>query len=236
MTRPLVLVVEDDAQMRGVLRLALESHGYAVVAAENGAKALAAIGARPPDAMILDLGLPDIDGIEITARVREEHNLPIIVLSARGEEEHQIRALDQGANDYVTKPFREGELMARIRAALRRPAAVSDRREIVVGDLRIDPIQRRLFVADVEIGLTPTEFKLLHLLARNLDRVVTRHQLLREVWGPNRIDEVQYLRVYMKQLRQKIERDPAHPTRIVTALGVGYRLVATPLASSRVIM
>jgi two-component system KDP operon response regulator KdpE len=224
--RPLLLIVEDDAQMRGVLMLALRSHGYDVAAAETGRQALRAISARTPDAMILDLGLPDIDGIEVTTSVRREHQLPIIVLSARGEEEHQIRALDEGADDYVTKPFREGELMARIRAALRRRSAPREPDLITLGDLHVDALQQRVFVAGAEISLTPNEFKLLHLLARNADRVVTHKQMLREVWGPMRTDEIQYLRVYMKQLRQKLETGPARPRRIVTALGVGYRLIA----------
>jgi two-component system, OmpR family, KDP operon response regulator KdpE len=225
MNRLRVLVVEDDARMRGVLTVALRSHGYEVAAAATGEQALLEIGVQAPDALILDLGLPDMDGIEVTTRVRREHELPIIILSARGEEEHQIRALDQGADDYVTKPFREGELMARIRAALRRPAMPQRPQEIAVGDVRIDPEQHRCFVAGEEVALTPIEFKLLLTLARHADRVVTHHQLLREVWGPG-VDEVQYLRVYMKQLRHKIETDAGHPRRILTALGVGYRLVS----------
>ena len=221
-----MLVVEDDARMRGVLTVALRSHGYEVASAATGEQALLEIDARAPDALILDLGLPDMDGIEVTTRVRREHGLPIIILSARGEEEHQIRALDEGADDYVTKPFREGELMARIRAALRRPPVPKRRQEIAAGDVRIDPEQHRCFVAGEEIALTPIEFKLLLTLARHVDRVVTHHQLLREVWGPSRVEEVQYLRVYMKQLRHKIEQDAARPRRILTALGVGYRLVS----------
>lgn len=225
MNRPLILVVEDDAVLRGVLIVALRSHGYEVKPAANGQQALNAIEARTPDAIILDLGLPDVDGFEVAAAVRRKHELPIIILSARDEEQHQIRALDGGANDYVTKPFREGELMARLRAALRRPVSFSERRELKVGDIYIDAVQRRVFVADVEVTLTPTEFKLLHLLARESDRVLTHQQLLREVWGSSYVTEVQYLRVYMKQLRSKIEEDPSRPTRIVTALGVGYQLV-----------
>jgi two-component system KDP operon response regulator KdpE len=228
---PRVLVVEDDACMRGVLTVALRSHGYEVVQAETGHQALAEISARAPDALILDLGLPDMDGIEIAARVRREHALPIIVLSARGEEDQQIRALDEGASDYVTKPFREGELMARIRAALRRQQPPSGRQELVVGDVRVDAVQRRVFVAGSEIALTPIEFNLLHLLARHADRVVTHHHLLREVWGPTRVHEVQYLRVYMKQLRQKLEDDSSRPRRILTALGVGYRLISSDSGS-----
>jgi two-component system KDP operon response regulator KdpE len=227
MSRPLVLVVEDDAVLRGVLTVALRSHGYEVKPAANGQQALHAIDARTPDAIILDLGLPDIDGFEVIAAVRRKHELPIIVLSGRDDEQHQIRALDGGANDYVTKPFREGELMARLRAALRRPVSFSERRELRVGDIYIDAVQRRVFVADVEVTLTPTEFKLLHLLARESDRVLTHQQLLREVWGSSHVTEVQYLRVYMKQLRTKIEEDPARPARIITALGVGYQLVGS---------
>lgn len=176
--------------------------------------------------MILDLGLPDIDGFVVTACVRQTHDFPIIVLSARGGEQHQVRALDSGANDYVTKPFREGELMARIRAALRRPVPVLERREMNVGNLRIDSAQRRLYVDGNEVSLTRTEFELLDVLARSADRVVTHKQLLRAVWGADHTDEVHYLRVYIKLLRSKIERDPARPTRILTTLGVGYRLVS----------
>jgi two-component system KDP operon response regulator KdpE len=224
MTRPVVLVVEDDAVMLSVLSVALRSHGYEVRCAASGSQALLEIGLRPPDAVILDLGLPDMDGIEVASRIRREHDLPIIVLSARGEEDCQVRALDQGANDYVTKPFREGELMARIRAALRRPLQLAGSKQLAIGDLRIDAVQRRVFVGGVEVNLTPTEFKLLHLLAQHPDQVVTHHQLLREVWGDVRTEELQYLRVYMKQLRFKIENEPSRPKRILTALGVGYRL------------
>jgi len=161
----------------------------------------------------------------VTACVRQSHDFPIIVLSARSEEQHQVRALDSGANDYVTKPFREGELMARIRAALRRPVPALERREINVGSVRIDSTQRRVFVRGVEVTLTRTEFELLDVLARSADRVVTHRQLLRAVWGDEHLDEVQYLRVYIKLLRSKIEKNPARPSRILTSLGIGYRLV-----------
>jgi two-component system KDP operon response regulator KdpE len=224
MKRASVLVVEDDAVMLGVLSVALKSHGYDVRAAASGGEALSEIRRKLPDAMILDLGLPDMDGFEVAARVRDRSELPIIVLSARGEEYSQIRALDEGANDYVTKPFREGELMARVRVALRRPVDRAARTQLVVGDVRIDELQQRVFVEEVEVEVTPTEFKLLQLLARHPDQVVTHQQLLREIWGAARVSEMQYLRVYVKQLRQKIEKDPSHPQRIRTALGVGYRL------------
>jgi two-component system KDP operon response regulator KdpE len=224
MKRASVLVVEDDAVMLGVLSVALKSHGYDVRAAASCGEALTEIRRKLPDAMILDLGLPDMDGFEVAARVRDRSELPIIVLSARGEEYSQIRALDEGANDYVTKPFREGELMARVRVALRRPVDRTARTQLVVGDVRIDELQQRVFVQEVEVEVTPTEFKLLQLLARHPDQVVTHQQLLREIWGAARVSEMQYLRVYVKQLRQKIEKDPSHPQRIRTALGVGYRL------------
>jgi two-component system KDP operon response regulator KdpE len=202
-----------------------------VKAAANGRDALREIQLRTPDGIIIDVVLPDLDGFEVIKQIRRAHEVPIIVLSARGEERHQVRALDNGANDYVTKPFREGELMARIRAALRRPVALSERRELRAGDLYLDALQRRAYIGDTELQLTPTEFKLLHLLARECNRVITHQQLLREVWGVDRIDDVQYLRVYMRQLRQKLEKNPAQPERLLTALGVGYRLVA--LESSR---
>jgi two-component system KDP operon response regulator KdpE len=225
MTRSHLLVVEDDAEMRGVVSFALRSYGYEVKEAATGAEALSQIQTRTPDAVILDLGLPDIDGFAVTACIRREHDFPIIVLSARSEEQHQVRALDGGANDYVTKPFRERELMARIRVALRRPVPVLERRELTLGDLWIESSQRRVFVSGAEVSLTPTEFDLLDVLARNADRVVTHRQLLRAVWGAQHLEEVHYLRVYIKLLRNKIEKNPGRPSRILTTLGVGYRLV-----------
>ena len=232
MNKAMLLVVEDDAEMRGVIAFTLRNYGYEVREAATGAEALSQIQTRTPDAVVLDLGLPDIDGFVVTACIRQEHEFPIIILSARGEEQHQVRALDSGANDYVTKPFREGELMARIRAALRRPVPVAERRDLNVGDLRIDAAQRRVFVRGAEITLTRTEFDLLDVLARNADRVVTHKQILRAVWGAEHVDEVHYLRVYIKLLRTKIEKNPARPTRILTTLGVGYRLVTVEVAAT----
>jgi len=223
MSRPTILVVEDEELMRRVLHVALRSQGYDVVEAATGNQALLKVRSANPDAIILDLGLPDMDGVEVASQVREEHATPIIVLSARGEEQHQIRALDAGANDYVTKPFREGELMARIRAALRMANHVPDRNVLRVGDLRMDVMQRRVFLKGTEVTLTPTEFKLLHLLVSEAGRVLSHSHLLREVWGPSHVEELQYLRVYVKQLRQKVEDDPAQPQRLLTTPGVGYR-------------
>jgi two-component system KDP operon response regulator KdpE len=226
--RSVVLVVEDERNMRKVLLLALHSHGYQVVEAATGKQAIDSFREIQPNVMLLDLGLPDMDGVDIVSSARKDYEFPIIVLSARSEEEQQIKALDAGANDYVTKPFREGELLARVRAAVRYGPRLKERRELVIGDLRIDAIQHRVYVRDVEVELTPTEFKLLHVLASEPGRVLTHGQLLREVWGPTRADDVQYLRVYMKQLRRKIERDPSRPKRIMTALGIGYRLNREP--------
>ena len=196
MTRRLVLVVDDDKGARCLLTVVLRSHGYEVRLAATGRQALHELGLRTPDAMLLDLGLPDMDGLELMSLVRQDH-----VLSAGGGEQDQIRALDGGANDYVAKPFREGELMARLRAALRRPIPLSEPREIRVADLRVDALERRVFVGDVEINLTPTEFQLLHLMACHSDRVLTHRHLLWKIWGASGVDEVQYLRVFVGQLR-----------------------------------
>jgi two-component system KDP operon response regulator KdpE len=224
MSRPTILLVEDELDMRKVLAVAFQSRGYEVVEAASGAQALAALRDALPSVVILDLGLPDMDGVDIVLDVRREHGIPIIVLSARGEEYQQIKALDAGANDYVTKPFREGELMARVRAALRYSRGTRESPELHVGNIVLDTVKRRVFVSRVEVELTPIEFKLLHLLAMEAGRVVTHGQLLSEVWGPSRVEEVQYLRTYMRQLRAKIEEDPSRPKRIMTELGVGYRL------------
>jgi two-component system KDP operon response regulator KdpE len=229
--RPLLLLVEDDSDFRGVLALALRNYGYEVKEAGTGSEALRLIRVRTPDAVILDLGLPDMDGFEITASIRAEHELPIIVLSGSAEEQHQVRALDCGANDYVTKPFRERELMARVRVALRRPSTPEhDSDAITIGDLRIEIGKRRVFLAAAEVKLTRTEFELLEVLARKADRVVSHRQLLLAVWGASHVNEVHYLRVYVKLLRQKLEADPRRPKRLMTALGVGYRLVSAEAA------
>jgi len=227
LTYPLILLVEDDAPLRQVLFLALRSYGYGVALAGTGAEALTEAQARKPDAMLLDLGLPDMDGLQIITTLRTQLDLPIIVLSANNDEQQQIRALDAGANDYVTKPFREGELMARLRAAMRRNAGTRQWQELRVGDLRLDLLERRVFVGSSEVELTPTEFRLLHLLAREAGRVVTHRRLLREVAGAAVGDDAGYVRVFVKQIRKKIEREPAQPQRLVTVTGVGYRLTST---------
>ena len=225
MSRPVILVVEDDRDMRNVLLVALRGRGYDVVATETGAQAMAKLRELPADVMILDLGLPDIDGVDVATSVRKHHDLPIIVLSARREEEQQVKAFDAGANDYVTKPFREAELMARVRAALRYGRTSSDYSELEVGDIRMDTVERRVFLKNIEVVVTPIEFKLLRILLGEAGGVVTHGRLLNEVWGPGSKNEVQYLRVYMRQLRVKVEDNAAQPKRILTALGVGYRVV-----------
>ena len=222
---PLVLVVEDEPQMRRLLRLTLSNAGYQVVEAETGDDGLARAAARNPDVVLLDLALPDQDGLSVAARLREWSKAPIIVLSARGREEDKVAALDQGADDYLTKPFGVGELLARIRVALRHAATASrGTSELTAGELRVDFARRQVFVGKEEIHLTPIEYKLLLLLAQNSGRVVTHRQLLREVWGPNSVEHTHYLRVYMGQLRHKLEKNPSRPEYLVTEPGVGYRL------------
>jgi two-component system KDP operon response regulator KdpE len=224
---PLVLVVEDEPQMRRFLRASLETHGYRLVECATGADALAQAAARSPDVILLDLGLPDLDGLEVTERLREWTRIPIIVLSARGQDDDKIKALDAGADDYLTKPFSAGELLARIRVALRHSAeTASGQNEPVfeLGDLRVDLARRQVLRGDAEVHLTPTEYKLLATLVKYAGKVITHRQLLKEVWGPPYVDHTQYLRVYMGQLRHKLEIDPARPQYLLNEPGVGYRL------------
>lgn len=222
---PAILVVEDELPMRRVLRTALGTQGYYVWEAGNKQEALSTFSRRTPSAILLDLGLPDGDGLEVVTAVRERSELPIVVISAREGERDQVVALDSGANDYVTKPFREAELLARLRAALRSSAHTMPQDDkIEVGPLRIYPIERRVYLDDRQVSLTPTEFSLLHVMARQAGRVVTHRQLLREVWGAHYMEDTQYLRVFMRQLRQKLERNPNSPQLLLTTPGVGYRL------------
>jgi two-component system, OmpR family, KDP operon response regulator KdpE len=224
---PLLLIVEDDMQMRKFLRASLSSHGYRLVEATNGAEGLSQAAAYNPDLILLDLGLPDFDGLEVTKKLREWASAPIIVISARGQEDDKINALDSGADDYLTKPFGTGELLARIRVALRHAARAGQERAepvLTVGDLSVDLDKRTVFVAGNEVHLTPIEYKLLTTLLKNAGKVLTHRQLLKEVWGPGYANNTQYLRVYMVQLRHKLEVDPARPRYLVTEPGVGYRL------------
>jgi two-component system KDP operon response regulator KdpE len=228
MLRPRVLVVDDEPQIRRALRVALRANGYDVVEAESGAAALEATAVHPPDVIILDLGLPDLDGIEVCRRLREWTRLPIIVLSAHGDDEAKVRALDEGADDYVTKPFSMPELLARIRVALRRAATATETGEPVIraGDVVIDLARRVVTRAGQEVHLTPTEYGLLRFLAQHAGRVVTHGHLLRSVLGPGYEDATGALRVYIAGLRKKLEADPAQPRLLLTEPGVGYRLRA----------
>lgn len=223
---PLVLVVDDELPIRRFLRAALDGNGYRVVEAANGAEALREAAMRSPDIVLLDLGLPDLDGVEVTRRLREWSTIPIVVLSARDREGDKIGALDAGADDYVTKPFGVGELMARMRAALRHRAPVGAGEEgvVAIGPLSMDFAHRKVTVDGREVRLTPIEYRLLTTLARHRGRVLTHVQLLREVWGPSHTNQRHYLRVYMTQLRHKIEADPARPRLLLTEPGVGYRM------------
>lgn len=223
---PLVLLIEDEPQMRRFLRAALESHDYRLVEATTSREGLAQATSRNPDVILLDLGLPDGDGIDLARRIREWSVTPIVVISARGQEQDKVAALDAGADDYLTKPFGTDELLARLRVALRHAARVASPAEPVfsVGELRVDLAARRVFVGSSEVHLTPTEYKLLTVLVRHAGKVVTQRQILKEVWGPNSVEQTHYLRVYMAQLRHKIEQDPTRPHHLQTEVGVGYRL------------
>ncbi|HSY22096.1 MAG TPA: response regulator [Polyangiaceae bacterium] len=226
-TKPTVLVVEDESQMRTFVRLALTAHGYHVIEAQTGREGLAQAAAYTPDLVLLDLGLPDFDGLEVTKRLREWYSAPIIVISARGQEPQKVEALDTGADDYLTKPFGTAELMARIRVALRHASqSAQDPLSSVfsVGNLRIDFGKRLVYNGDNEVHLTPIEYKLLAALAKHAGKVLTHKQLLDQVWGPGHSHQMQYLRVYMVQLRQKLEENPARPRYLRTEAGVGYRL------------
>jgi len=223
-----VLIVDDEPAIRRFLRVSLSAHGYAVFEADGGQSALSAITAERPDLIILDLGLPDLDGLTVARRIREWASTPILVLSARGQERDKVAALDAGADDYVTKPFGVGEFMARMRVALRHAAGAGLGKEealFEVGDLRIDLARRHVVLRGDEVHLTPIEYRLLATLVKYAGRVVTHRQLLREVWGPSFEAQTQYLRVHMQQLRKKLEDVPANPRYLRTEPGVGYRLV-----------
>ncbi len=224
---PLVLVIEDEPPMQHFLRTALESHDYRYAAAGSAREGLAQATGRNPDAILLDLGLPDLDGLELTRRLREWSATPIIVISARGKEQDKVAALDAGADDYLTKPFGLGELLARLRVALRHAARAAGEPEEPVfelGELKVDLALRRVTVGGEEVHLTPTEYKLLTTLVRHAGKVLTHRQLLHEVWGAHTTEQTANLRVYMTQLRHKLERAPARPTYLLTEPGVGYRL------------
>lgn len=226
---PVILLIEDEPQIRRFLRAALDTQGFKLIEAATGEEGLAAAATRQPEMIILDLGLPDIDGLEVIRRVREWSAIPIIILSARGQERDKITALDAGADDYVSKPFGVGELLARMRVALRhsaRGAGEPGESKFSVGGLQVDLAQRQVSVAGEPVHLTPIEYRLLAALVRHAGKLLTHHQLLNEVWGPSYTDQAHYLRVYTAQLRRKLEADPARPRYLLTEPGVGYRLAA----------
>lgn len=223
-----VVLIEDEPQIRRFLRAALAGHGYRLFEAATGADGLTEAATRQPDLIILDLGLPDLDGLTVLARVREWTSVPVIVLSARGQDRDKIAALDAGADDYVSKPFSAGELLARMRAALRRREQPGGATATVfaVGTLRVDLARRHVLVDDKEVHLTPIEYKLLTTLVHHAGRVLTHRQLLKDVWGPSHAEDSQNLRFYVGQLRRKLEAVPAQPRYLLTEPGVGYRLAA----------
>lgn len=228
MAEPVVVVIEDEPQIRRFLRATLHGQSYRLFEAETGADGLIEAATRQPDVVIIDLGLPDMDGLEVIRRLREWSSVPVIVLSARGGERDKVAALDAGADDYVEKPFSTDELLARIRVALRHAAGGPRAADAVfeVGSLHVDQGRRVVRVDSAEVHLTPIEYRLLTTMIRHAGKVLTHRQLLREVWGPSHVEDAHYLRVFMAQLRRKIEREPAQPRHLLTEPGVGYRLAA----------
>lgn len=226
-TDPVIIVIEDDPSIRRFLRTGLSTHGFAVFEADTGKQGIVEAGIRKPDLIILDLGLPDMDGVEVIKAIRAWSEMPIIILSARSSEQHKIDALDAGADDYLTKPFGFGELLARIRVALRhsiRPQEQLQAGVFVTGNLKVDLHNRLVSVDDREIHLTPIQYRLLAVLVKHAGKVLTHQQILKEVWGPFYQENAHYLRIYMSQLRQKLEADPTQPKFLLTESGVGYRL------------
>jgi two-component system KDP operon response regulator KdpE len=223
---PVILLVEDEPQMRRFLRASLGAHGFRLLEAATAKEAMALATAHNPEVILLDLGLPDGDGIDLARSLREWSRVPIIVISARGREADKVEALDAGSDDYLTKPFGVNELLARIRVALRHAQQAGGQTApvIEVGPLRLDLARREVTLEGRELHLTPNEYRLLALLAQNAGKVLTQRQILKEVWGPAHTGEIHYVRVYMAQLRRKVEVDPARPRLLVTEPGVGYRL------------
>ncbi len=220
-----ILLIEDERQMRRFLKVTLHAEGYSVIEAETATDGLSQAATRNPDVVLLDLGLPDMDGLEVIEKLREWSAVPVIVISAREQEGDKIRALDRGADDYLTKPFGAGELLARIRVALRHAALKGQDQEavFVVEDLRIDFLKRQVSCGTREIHLTPIEYRLLTVLVRNAGKVMTHRQILKEVWGPPYVEQTHYLRVFMNQLRKKIETDSTRPRFLINEPGIGYR-------------
>lgn len=222
-----IVLIEDDPAIRLFLRTGLGAHGFKVFEADRGRQGIIEAGIRKPDLIILDLGLPDMDGVAVIKSIREWSAMPIIILSARSTEQHKIDALDAGADDYLTKPFGLGELLARIRVAMRHSLSSPARSQdnvFTTGALKADLIKRQVFIDEREVHLTPIQYRLLSVLIKNAGKVLTHQFLLKEVWGPAYRENSHYLRIYMSQLRQKLETDPAQPQYFLTESGVGYRL------------
>jgi two-component system KDP operon response regulator KdpE len=226
-TDPVIIVIEDDPPIRRFLRTGLSTQGFTVFETDTGKQGIIEAGVRKPDLVILDLGLPDMDGVDVIKAIRTWSDMPIIILSARSGEQHKIDALDAGADDYLTKPFGFGELLARIRVSLRhtiRPQEHLQNDVFVLANLKVDLHNRVVSLDDQEIHLTPIQYRLLTVLIKNAGRVLTQQQILKEVWGPSYQENAHYLRIYMSQLRQKLEADPSQPKFLLTESGVGYRL------------
>ena len=221
--KPTALVIDDELQIRRLLRVCLEGNGYRVLEAASGQEGLTQAAQHPPDVVLLDLGLPDMDGVAVLKRLREWTRVPVVVLSVRDREEDKIAALDHGADDYVTKPFGAGELLARLRVAQRHVAPTAEMAVFRSGDLEVDLTARLVKRQGQEVKLTATEYSLLRLLLQHAGKVLTHRQILKEVWGPNAVEQTHYLRVYIAHLREKLEADPAKPRLITTEPGIGYR-------------
>ena len=222
---PIVVLIEDEPQMRRFLRAVLPSQGIELFEADTGERGLVEVGLRRPDVVLLDLGLPDIGGVEVVRRLREWSEVPVIILSARSDEADKVAALDAGADDYLTKPFGVGELLARLRVAMRRAARAEDGSHLfAAGPIKVDLNARRVEVSGEIVHLTPLEYRLLSMLVRHAGKVLTHRHLLKEIWGPSHVEDAHYLRIYMAQLRRKLEDDPAQPRYLITEPGVGYRL------------
>jgi two-component system, OmpR family, KDP operon response regulator KdpE len=223
---PIALVIDDEIQMRRLLRVCLEANGYRVQEAPTGKDGIAQAAQHPPDVVILDLGLPDMEGVDVLKRLREWSRVPVVVLSVRDREEDKIAALDNGADDYVTKPFSSGELLARLRVAQRHVTPASEATVFRSGQLEVDLAARIVKLKGKEVRLTATEYSLLRLFVHHAGKVLTHRQILREVWGPNYVEQTHYLRVYLAHLREKLEANPAQPELLITEPGVGYRLTS----------
>ena len=220
-----VLIADDDPQLVRALRITLAAHGYDVVAASDGAAAIAAAAQAHPDLVLLDLGMPRLDGVQVIEAIRGWSNVPILVVSGRTGSADKVDALDAGADDYVTKPFQIDELLARLRALSRRQGATADEPTVRFGDVVVDLAAKSVARAGTTVHLTPTEWRMLEFLARNPGALVTRQTLLKEIWASEQVSDSGYLRLYISQLRKKLERDPAHPVHLLTESGMGYRLV-----------